>query len=72
MPKVHPKGKTYVTQEPDDPPLRVDTSGGGSAGGATEAKQDDIIALIGDPADAVGDPTVIGLLKQIAQNTTPP
>lgn len=35
------------------------------------SQQAAILALIGATADAAGDPTVIGLLKQIAENTTP-
>lgn len=38
---------------------------------ATNTKLDTLQAAIGDAADAAGDPTVIGLLKQIAENTTP-
>lgn len=37
----------------------------------SEATGQALLTAIGDAADAAGDPTVIGLLKQIAANTTP-
>lgn len=37
---------------------------------ATEASLQSLIGLVGDPTDDAGDPTVIGLLKQIAANTS--
>jgi hypothetical protein len=37
----------------------------------TDTKLDQLKALIGTAADDPGDNTVIGLLKQIAENTTP-
>ncbi len=63
----------FVQLVADGEPYQAGTAVASSvalSGAALTAVQATATAL-GTAADAAGDPTVIGLLKQIAENTTP-
>lgn len=58
---------------PRNPTTLVDAETGApvSADNPLPVSNAELAARIGSPDDEPGDPTVIGLLKQIANNTTP-
>lgn len=67
---VNPAGEVYQAGDGMNSSVTIT----GDALTAMQASATSLAAIataIGDAADAAGDPTVIGLLKQIAENTTP-